>query len=74
MMRHLDGAIAERTSWLVAGIDPACAVRHHQAAASSKTQRRSRLERASRCSVAPRRPLLLASRVTPTVRASLKSP
>ena len=74
MTACFDCTVPERTNWLAAGIDTAYAVRHHQAAGASKRQRRSGVEGASRCSVGSRLARRLASRLTPSVGASLKSP
>ena len=74
MTPFLDCAVADRARWLVAGVETACAVLHHQAAAASKTQRRNSIERYRRCSIAPKCLRRRASRVTLTVGANLKSP
>ena len=67
-------AVTDRTCWSIAGVDHACSVRDHQAAASSKTQRRNRRQIYCYHPIQPLWPLRSDSRVTPTIGASLKSP
>ena len=67
-------AVTDRMGWSIASVDPARAVLHHQTVRSPNAMRRSRSGPTSRRITKPQRPLSPASRVTPGVYASLKSP